>query len=727
MKAILLNLIIGFVLINTGFSQEKTDTTKSISDTVETEEIEVFTDKPNVEFSGEKLIYNVSKDPTTKGETIIDVLKKTPLLSVDQDNNVSIRGNNGIKILVDGRESKSFTQLDKLPAELLEKVEVITNPSAKYQSEGVAGIINLVLKEQDIFGTNGNVSVNVGTSDRYNGGINFNLKKNKFSNVTNLFTGQWYGKGGSTIARENFFYDSLKYINSKADNSNRSKWLYFAPSLDYTFEKGTYLELFGDYVMSNWTFNYDALTKNTNSLNQLVNELNVANRTEGKWRSMNLGLFFNRKFDEKGQELNIQGSFNKPLNNQDTRSNRFYTDAQGNMTTPNPYTFYDKREFSSDNINFSADYTLPLDDVNKLETGYKGTIEMETNELISDSLNYTTGNYERNNALSNKFKYDKNIQAGYVVYNTKLADFVIKGGVRVENSSITGDLVSTGEKFNQNYTDIFPTLNISRKLGITEELKFSYGRRINRPFSWYLNPFENRNAPQSIFKGNPNLQPEYTNNFEIGFMKFFGTFSITPTVFYRNKTNAISTFVTMIDSVTTFITYENIGSVKDYGIDFILGGRPFDWLTLNGTLSYYRSEYDNSSINQNLVDGNLWKGNLNSTITLPDAYNFSLNYFYQGDAVTAQGTTKGSHIVGAGLRKSFFENSLTLNLNVNDIFDQSGFKQVTNGTTFRSDFSGFHGQRSINFSISYMFGKMEQENKPRRKNEPTTQQPPQGQ
>jgi outer membrane receptor protein involved in Fe transport len=696
------------------------------NDSLKTDEILVETEKPDVQFEEDKLVFNLSNNTVAKGETVMDVLKKTPMVSVDQEDNISIRGNTGVKILIDGKESRSFNNLNQMPAELVEKIEVITNPSAKYQAEGVAGIINIVMKDMDIFGTNGYLNLSGGYRDIYNVGTTLGLKKNKFSTEVSLYSGQWNGDGSVYSQRDNYINDSIRYVTNNAQNSNRSKWYYADLSLDYTFDKQNYLQFFGDYTLSNWYYKYNSNITNSTPQNVPVSIIDQRNNMDGKWESFNIGLFYNKKFSEDGHDLTMQSTYNVAQSPQNNYINRNTLDGSGNPIFPYPYVYQDIRKSDYKNFYTSADYILPIDKTNKLEAGYKGTIENETNDFQNDSLNHTTGAYERNNLISNRFVYDKNIQALYAVYNTSLAGFGVKAGLRMEYAHITGDVTNTGQNFVNDYTDLFPSAMLSYKFGTTEEIKLSYSKRINRPAGWFLNPFLTQNTPQALYSGNPDLKPEYTNSFELAFMKFFGAFSVTPTAFFRTKTDVISFYNVLIDSNRTFSTYRNIGSARNYGMDLIIGGRPLDWINLNGTISYYRSEFDESSLPAAADrEGNLWQANLNTSISFPENFTLQIFYNYQGENVTAQGRTKGFNNVGAGISKTFFDNALTLNLTARDIFKQNRYYSEVYANGYNSVQENKNNYRNINFSISYRFGQMQEEQKPQRKNE-GGQQPQQG-
>lgn len=696
------------------------------NDSIKTDEIVVETQTSDVKFEDDKLVYSIGNNTVAKGETVMDVLRKTPMVSVDQEDNISIRGNTGVKILVDGKESRSFNNLNQMPAELVEKIEVITNPSAKYQAEGVAGIINIVMKDIDIFGTNGYVNLSGGYRDIYNAGTTLGLKKNKFSTEVNLYSGQWFGDGVIFSQRDNYNSDSIRYVINNANSSNRSRWYYTDLSLDYRFDKQNYLQFFGDYTLSNWTYKFNSNINNNTPQNVPVSIIDQRTNMDGKWESFNAGFFYNKKFNEDGHELSVQSTYNISQSPQNNYINRNTLDGSRNPVVPYPYVYQDVRKSDFKNLYTSADYIFPINKTNKLEAGYKGTIENETNNFENDSLNHTTGLYERNNLISNRFVYDKNIQALYAVYNTSLVGIGVKAGLRMEYAHVTGDVTNSGQKFVNDYTDLFPSAMLTYKFGTTEEIRVSYSRRINRPPGWFLNPFLTQNTPQALNSGNPNLKPEYTNGFELAFMKFFGSFSVTPTAFYRTKTDVMSFYSILIDSNRTFSTYRNIGNARNYGMDLIVGGSPFSWLSMNGTISYYRSEFDESSLPAaSDRQGNLWQANLNTNIKLPENFNLQIFYNYQGENVTAQGKTKGFNNVGAGLSKTFFDDALTLNITARDIFKQSRYYIETYSNGYNSVQENKNNFRNINFSISYKFGAMEEEQKPQRKNE-GGQQPQQG-
>lgn len=694
-----------------------------------TEEIEVVTEKPNVEFSGDKLVFNVNESVVSKGESVLDVLRKTPLVTVDENDNISIRGNSSVKILIDGRDSRSFNNLGQMPADLIEKVEVITNPSARYESEGIAGILNLVMKKGDTFGTNGNTNLNYGSNDIYNGGLQLNVNKNGFGTSARFFTGQWHSKSSGDMSRNNLFNDSVSLIRSDFSGANRSNWYFGTLNFDYKFDDKTFAEIFGEYTNSKWKYDNFSVTNNFNSGQSRMSGFDVTSKHNGDWLARLGGVFFNRKFNGDGHDLSMQFTVSLPKTDRYIQSYRTYFDANGNVVEPsNPFDY--KAVIDSWNADFrdvigTLDYRLPLSSSASLEAGYRGAFKQIDAYYLSEYLDNQSGNYVKDFNLSNDYQFKNDINALYSVVNSEILSLGVKAGVRLEHTNTTGNNITSNDKFTKDYTDIFPSLTVSKKFGMGEEVKFSYSRRVNRPNDWQLNPFTSQISPQAYNKGNPELNPEYTSSFELSYMKFLGMFSVTPTAFYRRKTDNISNIMTLTDSNVIFTTFENIGTSSDYGMDLIIGGRPLPFVSINGTISYYRREFAKETLPLGLDSkGYQWNANVNSMISLPEDFAIQLFYNYQGDNVTPMGQMKGFHNVTAGLRKGFLENALNLSLTVRDVFDQGRFIYNASGQGFTTTTDNKFSMRNVNLSLSYRFGEMKQENKPRRKSEETTTAPP---
>ncbi|KXK06391.1 MAG: Outer membrane receptor protein [Chlorobi bacterium OLB4] len=695
-----------------------------------TEEIEVITEKPNVEISGEKFIYNIDKNVVAKGESVLDVLRRTPLISVDENDNVSIRGNSSVKILIDGRDTKSFNNLSQIPADLLKKVEVITNPSAKYESEGIAGILNLIMKKDENIGTNGNLNLSYGTRDIFNGGMDFNFNKNEFGASAMFYTGQWYNNLTGTNTRTNLFNDSLANIVGEVNAFNRSIWYFGGLNLDYNITENTYIEIFSEYTNSHWKYDSKTVTENFSPSNELLSYFDNNSKHSGTWKNISGGIFFYKKLNDNGHDLNVQVSVNIPQTDRSNHSFRYYFDGNGNSVTPqNPSDRI--QVIDSWNVNFrdiisTIDYQLPINETDKFEAGYRGAIKRIEANYLSRYLEPQTGAFVTDANLSNDYDYDNNVQALYSVFTTELLHLGVKAGLRVEHTISDGNNRTSGETFKKNYTDFFPTLSISKKFNFAEEIRLSYSRRINRPQDWQLNPFTTQTSPQSYNRGNPELNPEYTNSIELSYLKFFGTFSVTPTIFYRQKTDNISNITTLTDSNVTYTTFENIGKSSDYGIDFIMGGRLFEIVSLNGTLSYYRREFNKETLPPGLdARGYQWSANISSSITLPEDFRVQVFYNYQGDNVTPMGKMTGFHNLGAGISKGFLGNKLNVSLSARDILNEGGFNWEMNGYGFTSNTDNKFSMQNLNLSVSYNFGEIKNKEKPRRKTEKTTAPPPQ--
>lgn len=686
------------------------DTIKLYDENNTTDEIDVVDQKSLIESKDDKLVFNNSQDISTKGGTALDVLRKVPLVTIDGSDNISIRGNNAIKILINGKNSNMYKNLKQVPAEMVEKVEVITNPSAKYDAEGTSGILNIILKKDNSIGSNGSVFLSSGLRDNYNVSANLNVKKSNVTFGLNTYAGKWAAKSHGSTLRENFNPDSISSIQQDFTGDNVSLYGGLNPTLDIDLDKYRSLNFEANFNISKYTLDNRTDAKNIGLTNNIIADLYRKNDYKFDYRGLDLSTFYQEKFKDPEKELSIEGGFTRNTNDvpsEITNSNILYP------SLPNTFRVETTNNLSQ-NYFGQLDFQTPLGGNNSIETGFKYSGKSDDNDFSADSLNSSTGMLTPDIGVSNRFIYKENIGAGYFTFKTKLADISIKAGVRGEYSNVSGDVSGQNLNFDKNYFDLFPSVNISKKIGMADQIKFNYTRRLNRPNSWNLNPFITRFDPTNVSQGNPELDPEYTNSFELGYSKFITSFSITPTFFYRKKSNVISRYAILTDSNVTYTTYKNFDSKSEYGMDLIIGGSITKWWSLNTTLSYYKTEFP-SGITQS-SDGNSgysYKANVSTNFVLPYGMNLNVFYMYNGDMVNAQGTSKGAKFMQISLGKSILQDKGNLYLGVHDALNQMGFESEIEGPGFRQTYKSFNEARNVSLSFTYRFGKMD--NKPPKK------------
>jgi outer membrane receptor protein involved in Fe transport len=694
------------------------DPIKLTAGTTTTEEILVETEKSAIEFDGDKKVFNMSQNPMNQTGSAIELLKNIPSVSVDADGNVSLRGNTNVKITVDGRPFGMDGQnrsalLEQIPANQIESVELVTNPSSKYEAEGVSGIINIVTKKTKTFGYNGNLSLNAGTGDKYGGAFNINLKNDKiqvFSNY-NYSLNNFVITGGSD--RTNSLSTVANLLTQTYDGSSRNKSHFVKGGMDYFINPQNTLGLSVSYQNSVRKRGEVTNTKEYDVSNTLTSFISNDYNVNVKNNTLDLALNHSFKFKNPKQTLVTDAIFSQNQNEEDGLSTENYiTPASNNPGQVKEFSKIKDRDFS-----LQSDYVHPFSEESKLETGFKSRFRKKENDYTNQRYDYNTNQFVVNPDLTNNFQYDDLVNAFYAQYSSSIGIFSYMLGSRVEHTTTKSKLLTSSSEFKSNYTDIFPSANISAKLSKQNEVQVSYSRRIRRPGMWELNPFVNSADPNNYFSGNPGLKPEYTDSYELSFIQYLPGSSITPTIFYRHTKDLISRTRDYIDSNTTLTSFVNYNKSNSYGAELIFNSQPVQFWNLNGSVSYFKTEIDASNLSSSYVnEGSTWSGRASSSLFLPYQFSLQLSYFYSGDILAAQATVEPFSSFDAALRKDLFDGKLTATLKVSDIFNTLRFRvNINNDANFRELLERKRDTRVLNFSLSYKFGEADKNQQRRRR------------
>lgn len=713
--------ILSGVAINPNSLSVTLDPIKLSTGSTTTDEIVVESEKSFIEFKPDKKVFNVSKNMISQGGMLIDLLREIPSVNVDQDGNVSLRGGEGVKILIDGRpfglEGQGRTAiLEQTSASDVESVELITNPSAKYEAEGSTGIINIVMKKniQQGLGYTGNVGLNIGTGDKYNGQFSLSLKSDKF----NVYGNYGYNNRNMTSsAFSNRIYYDNSLISSIDENSTgrmRGKSHNIKLGMDYFIDKKNTLGLSVNYRNNNRsrTSSGEYLEYDLNNVlltNYLSNSL-----SDDKGSSIDANLNYTLRFKDPLQVLTADISYSRDIDEDFNNSSSIYINPV-NSTPPlrNEYENEKNNSFSG-----KLDYAHPFSKDTKLEAGYKGSYKQRDDDYRVDNFDYTANQFITDLNQSNNFIYKEQIHGLYGIFTSKIGNFGYSLGSRVEQTFIKGELQTTGQNFNRNYIDIFPSASLSQKITNTTEIQLSYSRRVNRPRMGQLNPFRSASwgNTNNFSEGNPNLDPEFTDSYEFSFIQFLPWATITPSVFYRYTKDEISRIRTLIDSVSTLTSFVNYNSSRSYGGELIINLQPAKILSFNGTFSYYRREVDATNIQQGLTNKNdSWTARAMSNINLPADLNLQMSYFYSGSMVTAQGTIDPMQSFDAAIKKDLFSKKLSVTFKVSDLFNQRKFKFNFNDPAFSEISERSPDSRTFFLNISYNFGQQDKKQDRRKK------------
>ena len=681
------------------------DTIKLKKQNVSTDEILVEEEKGLIQLTADKKIFNVEKSALTKGGTAIDVLKKTPLVDVDINDNVSLRGSQNVKILIDDKPSR-FASLKQIPADAIERVELITNPPAKYEAEGVTGIINIVMKKNENLGFQGSLNGGGNYSDNFSGwgGIDISLKKKKLSAFGNFYSGSW--DNISSYNSTTTYFTQPSSLQSDGKGKNHGYWIWSQAGLEYEVAPGKNIGFEGSLGTGKWYNSDNGTAKNLNISGSLLDYYNQLSDRNGLWENFTGSLYFNSKLNDLGREWTGDITFSRNRNEMKLMLNKQDYDSLSMPVNNTPLDQRDTTLMKNYNLNVQTDYTHPLSQTTKIETGYKGTFRSNDNEFKSDSLDYTLNTFVTNIDTKNRFKLSEYINAVYGTFSGSIKDFSYKAGIRVEQTTTTGELLTNSTQFKQNYFDIFPSASLSQKIGSANQLQLSYSRRITRPNIWRMNPFYRKWSPRFAMVGNPELKPEYSDSYELSFMFYSPAVTLTPLVFFRQNHDVISSYNYLQDSVITVTTFRNATGSKSYGLDLLINSRALSWFNLNGTFSFYDTKFDSDPglTDYASEDGFTWKANVRSTFTFTNLFNLELFYSYTGMKVNAQGTEVPTQNFDIGLSKSFLNDALTLSLKAADIFDTSKFGQEVNTADYKQVSNHDWSSRQFSLNLSFRFG-----------------------
>lgn len=690
------------------------------SGTATTEEIDVRGEKSMIEFHGDKRVLNVGENLVLKGATALDVLKEMPGVTVDMDGNVSVRGSEGVKIMIDGKPfglegGNRTTTLEQLSAEQIDRVELVTNPSVKYDAEGSSGIINIILKKKREYGYNGTLSLNAGTSDKYSGGLNLNMRQDNF-NISGSYNFNKMNFNSSRFNLKTFISDNGNYITSQDGSGLRRREAHnFKGGIDFSINKFSSLGLSVNYRDGTGDRIETTNAVEFNNANNITSQTSRTINSNSRGNNLDMALSFSHVFKNNPQhKFTSDFTFSNEPDDDITYSN----DDDIFPVNPTPHKLKEVENDKDRNFQLSADYVLPISKETKFEAGYKGTIKKNDNDFVSSNFDYNTNQYEVNNLLSNRFKYDEIVNGIYSSLTGKFVNFDYMIGGRLEQTNSKGNLVTTGYIFDKSYLEFFPSFSISRKLGIVQEIQASYSRRIRRPREENLNPFLKSDDRYNISTGNPDLKPEFTNSFELNYINYLSIGTFTPSIFYRRTTDEITRVRTLVDSVTTLTTFDNLNSSNSYGAELLISSQPFDFIGLNGNVSYFKTDVTGGGVNSGIKNSAYsWSSRLSSNINLPADFGIQISYMYSGKRVTAQGVFNPMQMLDAAVKKDFFDKKLTISLRVSDILNTSKFSFNLNDPAFTETAERRRDSRNIFLNLSYKFGTDEKKSRGKRQND----------
>lgn len=671
------------------------------------EEVVVQGEREVMQLALDKKIFNVSDDPINAGRSAADILGNLPSVTLDGDGNVSLRGSKNVQILIDGKPSGllSFDGADglrQLQGNLVESVEVITNPSARYQAEGMAGIINIVLKKEQSKGFNGSFDFTAGLPENYGAAINLNYRRENLNFFVNY--GLIYRNienPHNTLYQEVFGGDTTFITRQR--NITRQTVLNNNIQLgaDYFFSESSILT-------TSFTYRHAKGKRNTEIeyMDYLFNEENLQGITrrfqdEAETEpNLEYSLNYKKNFGKKDHELvGILTYIDNWEDSDQIYTQRFFLPNGAPANTPDELQHSDNYE-TEKQLLLQADYVYPFGEEGKLEAGIRNTLRDITNDFLVTELRGEE--WVPLEGLDNEFYYDENIYAAYMILGNKFRKVGYQLGMRGEYTDLATELMRTRDVNQRNYFNLFPSAHLTYELPNEHALQLSYSRRLHRPTYNDLTPFITFFDNRNYFSGNPDLNPEYTHALEAGHIKYFTKASISSAIYYRHTDDKIFRIRDVNErGISTFAPF-NLRKEDAYGAEFITSYQPMSWWKMDLNLNFYRSMIDGTNLDQSFEsDTYTWFSRLNSRFTIWNNTDLQLRGNYEAPRLTPQGRQLSTAFLDIAISRDIFKNKGTLTLNVVDVFQSNRNRSIVEGDIFYTSSDFLRSPRQISLNLNY--------------------------
>ena len=681
-------------------------------------EVEVIGKTPQVRFEADKKVFSVDQNISAAGGSASDILKNIPSVDVDTQGNISLRNNSNVEVWIDGKASGLTADnraqvLEQMPAESIESVEIMTNPSAKYNPEGSAGIINLVMKKNRKAGYYGSVSGGLfyplGGNLGQSLGAGLNYTSSKVDTYINLGYRAMNFKGGGYNDRYSTLGGNTTLLNQNNTMTNSFSGLFTRAGIDYHFDTKNTLGLSGFGLAGSGNTSNDInylLTNQATTPATILRDYTQNNTGTSTRPSLNVGLDYKHDFNKRSNLL-----ANLSYSSHNRGSDNSYVQMNAGSGTPQSEIAQSSTN-NTKNGEFKLDYTNKINENSKLEAGWQSDVSNTT----TSSSGYDNLHGATIPTYYDNFNYDEQIHAAYLTYGTKFGQLSIQGGLRGDYMwKQSTNTTSTGVQPipSKTYFEIYPSAYLTYSLPNDNELQLNYSRRVNRPRGQQINPFRNYSDSTRISYGNPDLNPEFTSSLEFNYIKTWGDQTLSTSLYYRSTDNVIEN-VQFLHGGTLESTFMNVATSQNTGLELISKNNFSRILSLTTSLNMYYSEL-NAAVYQNPYDASITTtipGQNNFSWTASELLNFNLSKTFSGQItgrysspqIISQGLKQEKYTIDLGVRKTFMDRKLSVNLNVRDLLNSNRDKSTTSGTGFNQTSENYFNARMVNLSVSYNFG-----------------------
>lgn len=691
-------------------------------------EVTITGDASAVSLSLDKKVYKVDKDGVAAGGTAEDALKNVPSVNVDIDGNVTMR-NAAPQIFVDGRPTT--LTMDQIPAEAIDNIEVITNPSAKYDaSGGNAGIVNIVLKKDRRVGYNGNIRAGIDTRGKTNFGADLNAREGKFNAFigAGIFNRKTLGDGQTD--RYNLFGDPLTNVFQTSENTNTRSFKSLRGGLDWFINNRNTLTLSGNFHGGGFDALDELDIRTDTLLNSAVTASSLALRnsaSERNWKNLGTQLLYKHLFPKAGKEWTADIGINR---SKFDNTGTFVTDYVGSTLTTRQRQDGEGR---NNQYTIQTDFVNPINATMKIETGARAAIREYSSDNASFQYDPASDSYIRAPTFADKYKFNDQVYAAYGTFTNSFKKWGYQVGLRAESSFYTGTLVDVDTSFSNQYPlSLFPSVFLTYKLNDEDNIQFNYSRRINRPNFFQLNPFPDFSDSLLLSRGNPGLVPEFTNSFEMSYQNIFNrSNNVLATIYYKRATDLISgyqfaEFNTLLNRDVIVSSFANSNSSTAYGVELTFKNTVWKKFEFISNLNFYNSKVNAGNVEADLTREQFtWFIKENLNIKLPASFTFQVSGSYQsrtafalgggsryggwggGPSSTAQGYAIPVWFVDLSLRKEFWDRKASITLNVQDIFRSRKTGSYSESDFFTQETWRIRDPQLARINFSYRFGKFD--------------------
>jgi len=679
------------------------------SDATVLEEIEVTAERSQMEFKLDRRVFNVAKDLTNGGNSAADILDNVPSVSVDPEGNVSLRGSQGVRILINGKPSGMLSAGDtkallRMQGDIIESIEVITNPSARYEAEGEAGIINIILKKNQEKGINGSFGATVGYPDNYGLSYSLNYRKKDFNFFSNFGVDYRKSPGGGE-ATQRFF-----------ENGNLTE--FYSTTTDQTRGSTSgYLQMGTDWILNpqntiTGSILYRAGRGDNNSMvtyrdfdgSENITNLTVRDILETEdSHNLEASVSYKKTFEQKDREWSVVLKY---ILDDDTELADY---EQIDNDSPIRLLQLSSNTEDERNFLFQTDYVYPIGDKSKVEGGMRVALRTVNNNFqVQQNDN---GTFDVLPGFDDELLYTEDIYAAYLIGAHEFGAFSTQVGLRAELSDITASLLKSEQSNDQDYLNLFPSASLAYKFSTTKQLQVSYSRRLSRPYFRRLLPFSNFNNPRNINTGNPNLRPEFTDAFEMGFLQYLTNGSLLSSVYYRRTTGVIERLILPGEEEgTTLIFPVNLSARDAYGLEFNFSYQIVKGWDLNSDLNFYREQINGQFQERDYSsDTYTWSGRINNKFRISKPLQVQASFRYNAPQNTTQGRRLSSYALDVAASLDVLSGKGTLTLSGRDLFNTRIRRSEINLPDYQEEsFFQWRQTRQVIMTFSYRLNQSKQ-------------------